>query len=166
MQSTFRVQVSKDYLVFASAHFITFRGHQCETLHGHNYRVGVAVEGAVDTEAFFVVDFSILKQITRRFVDEIDHKVLLPTENPKLAYHEEGNRVRVDYFGEPTYIFPKRDCALLPIQNSTAEMLAQYLGTRVREELSQSGFTHLTLLELEVEENYGQSATYRETLGD
>ena len=41
--STFRVSVSKDYLVFASAHFITFRGHQCETLHGHNYRLGIAV---------------------------------------------------------------------------------------------------------------------------
>lgn len=166
MQSNFRVQVSKDYLVFASAHFITFRGHQCESLHGHNYRVGIAVEGSVDAEAFFVLDFSILKQITRRFVDEIDHKVLLPTENPKLAYHEEGDRVRVDYFGEPTYVFPKRDCALLPIQNSTAEMLAQYLGTRVRDELSRGGHTHLTLLELEVEENYGQSATYRESLGD
>ncbi len=166
MQSTFRVQVSKDYLVFASAHFITFRGHQCETLHGHNYRVGVAVEGSVDAEAFFVLDFSILKQIARRFVDEIDHKVLLPTQNPKLAYHEDGNRLRVDYFGEPTYVFPRRDCALLPIQNSTAEMLAQYLGTRVREELIGGGYTHLTLLELEVEENYGQSATYRETLGD
>jgi hypothetical protein len=36
----------------------------------------------------------------------------------------------------------------------------------VREELQRGGFTHLTLLELEVEENYGQSATYRETLGD
>jgi 6-pyruvoyltetrahydropterin/6-carboxytetrahydropterin synthase len=166
VQSNFRVQVSKDYLVFASAHFITFRGHQCETLHGHNYRVGVAVEGSVDTETYFLLDFSILKQITRRFVDEIDHKVLLPTQNPKLAFHEEGDRVRVDYFGEPTYIFPKRDCALLPIQNSTAEMLAQYLGARVREELHRGGFTHLTLLELEVEENYGQSATYRETLGD
>ena len=45
-------------------------------------------------------------------------------------------------------------------------MLAQYLGTRVRDELIRSGYTHLTLLELEVEENYGQSATYRETLGD
>lgn len=166
MRSNFRVQVSKDYLVFASAHFITFRGHQCESLHGHNYRVGIAVEGSVDAEAFFVLDFSILKQITRRFVDEIDHKVLLPTENPKLAYHEDGDRVRVDYFGEPTYVFPKRDCALLPIQNSTAEMLAQYLGTRVRDELSRGGHTHLTLLELEVEENYGQSATYRESLGD
>jgi 6-pyruvoyltetrahydropterin/6-carboxytetrahydropterin synthase len=166
VQSNFRVQVSKDYLVFASAHFITFRGHQCETLHGHNYRVGVAVEGSVDTETYFLLDFSVLKQITRRFVDEIDHKVLLPTQNPKLAFHEDGERLRVDYFGEPTYVFPKRDCALLPIQNSTAEMLAQYLGTRVREELHRGGFTHLTLLELEVEENYGQSATYRETLGD
>jgi 6-pyruvoyltetrahydropterin/6-carboxytetrahydropterin synthase len=166
VQSRFRVQVSKDYLVFASAHFITFQGHQCETLHGHNYRVGVAVEGSLDAECLFVLDFSVLKRITRRFVDEIDHKVLLPTQNPKLAYHEDGDRVRVDYFGEPTYVFPKRDCALLPIQNSTAEMLAQYLGTRVRAELSRDGYTHLTLLELEVEENYGQSATYRETLGD
>ena len=63
MQSTFRVHVSKDYLVFASAHFITFKGHQCETLHGHNYRVGVAVEGSVDSECLFVLDFSVLKQI-------------------------------------------------------------------------------------------------------
>jgi 6-pyruvoyltetrahydropterin/6-carboxytetrahydropterin synthase len=166
VQSQFRVQVSKDYLVFASAHFITFRGHQCETLHGHNYRVGIAVEGGVDEEAFFVLDFSILKQITRRLVDEIDHKVLLPLRNPKLAFHEEGDRLRVDYFGQPTYVFPRRDCALLEIQNTTAEMLAQYLGTQVRDELVRSGYRHLTLLELEVEENYGQSATYRETLGD
>jgi 6-pyruvoyltetrahydropterin/6-carboxytetrahydropterin synthase len=164
VQSNFRVQVSKDYLVFASAHFITFRGHQCETLHGHNYRVAVAVEGSVDSECLFVLDFSVLKQITRRLVDAIDHKVLLPTLNPKLAYKEEGNRVTVEYFGEPTYVFPRRDCALIPILNSTAEMLAQYLGVQVRQELAAGGYRHLTLLELEVEENYGQSATYREAL--
>jgi 6-pyruvoyltetrahydropterin/6-carboxytetrahydropterin synthase len=164
VQSTFRVQVSKDYLVFASAHFITFKGHQCETLHGHNYRVGVAVEGSVDSECLFVLDFSVLKQITRQLVDTIDHKVLLPTQNPKLAYREEAERIAVDYFGQPTYVFPKRDCALLPIPNSTAEMLAQYLGTQVRQELGSRGFTHLTNLELEVEENYGQSATYRVAL--
>lgn len=164
MQSSFRVQVSKDYLVFASAHFITFKGHQCETLHGHNYRVGVAVEGSVQAETLFVLDFSVLKQITRKLVDRIDHKVLLPTLNPKLAYREEGERIAVDYFGQPTYVFPKRDCALLPIPNSTAEMLAQYLGSQMREELVAGGYTHLTSLELEVEENYGQSATYHEAL--
>ena len=164
MQQTFRVEVSKDYLVFASAHFITFKGHQCESLHGHNYRVGVAVEGPVDTETRFVVDFSILKQIVRQLVDRIDHRVLLPTENPKLSYREENGRLMVDYFGEPTYVFPRSDCALLPIPNSTAEMLAQYLGTEVRAELARGGYTSLTLLELEVEESFGQSATYREVL--
>ena len=164
MSSSFRVQVSKDYLVFASAHFITFRGHQCETLHGHNYRVGLAVEGSVEPETKFVLDFTVLKQIARRLVDEIDHKVLLPRLNPKLAYREADDRIAVDYFGEPTYVFPRADCAMLPIENSTAEMLAQYLGSRVREELTRGGYRHLTLLETEVEENYGQSATYREAL--
>jgi 6-pyruvoyltetrahydropterin/6-carboxytetrahydropterin synthase len=164
MQSKFRVEVSKDYLVFASAHFITFRGHQCESLHGHNYRVGVAVEGAVDSECLFVLDFSVLKRIVRTLVDEIDHKVLLPTENPKLKFHETGAQLAVDYFGEPKYVFPRSDCALLPIANTTAEMLAQYLGRAAREQLIKDGHRHLTLLELEVEENYGQSATYRESL--
>src|SRR5213076_998800 len=37
----FRVSVTKDDLVFASAHFITFEGHACEGLHGHNYRAHV-----------------------------------------------------------------------------------------------------------------------------
>ena len=161
MQSSFRVAVSKDYLVFASAHFITFRGHQCETLHGHNYRVGVMVEGSVDNECLFVLDFSVLKRIVRELVDSIDHKVLLPTRNPKLSYRQDGDRLHVDYFGQPTYVFPMTDCALLPIQNSTAEMLAEYLGQGVRERLAQDGHTHLTALELEVEESFGQSATYR-----
>jgi 6-pyruvoyltetrahydropterin/6-carboxytetrahydropterin synthase len=164
VQHPFRIEVTKDYLVFASAHFITFKGHQCESLHGHNYRVGVAVEGTVDAETLFVVDFSVLKQITRQFVDEIDHKVLLPADNPKLTYREEDDRLAVDYFGEPTYVFPKRDCILLPIANSTAEMLAQYLGTRVRDALARGGYANLTRLELEVEESRGQSAIYREAL--
>jgi 6-pyruvoyl tetrahydropterin synthase/QueD family protein len=107
VRSDFKVSVSKDYLVFSSAHFITFRGHQCETLHGHNYRLGVTVEGAVDDETLFVVDFSILKKLVRKLVDEIDHKVLLPLHNPKLSFAENGDSLTVSYFGTPTYVFPK-----------------------------------------------------------
>jgi 6-pyruvoyltetrahydropterin/6-carboxytetrahydropterin synthase len=159
--SSFQVQVSKDYLVFSSAHFITFKGHQCESLHGHNYRVGISVEGAVDAETLFVLDFSVLKRILRRLVDEIDHKVLLPTRNPKLSYEESDGRVTVSYFGAPTYVFPRADCAMLPIRNSTAEMLAEYLAGRVRAALAEDGYSHLTSMEVEVEESFGQSATYR-----
>jgi hypothetical protein len=54
---------------------------------------------------------------------------------------------------------------LLPLPNTTVEMLAQYLARRVREALAASGEVLLTAVEVEVEENVGQSATYRESLG-
>ena len=162
-RSGFRVHVAKDYLVFSSAHFITFAGHRCESLHGHNYRVGVTLDGDVDSDGWYVVDFSVLKQMMRRLCDEIDHKVLLALSNPKLTVQEQGDTVTVAYLGSPRYVFPKGDCALLPIPNTTVEMLAQYLAGRARSELPEAA--NLTALEVEVEENFGQYATFRELLG-
>lgn len=164
-RSEFRVAVTKDNLVFASAHFITFPGHRCETLHGHNYRTRVVIEGGLDPEAHFVFDFVELKRLMKRLTDEIDHKVLLPLENPKLQISEQDDAVTVCYEGRPRYLFPKVDCALLPIPNTTVEMLAQYLAGRVRQELVASGAVRLRAIELEIEETFGQSATYRESFG-
>lgn len=161
---SFRVSVEKDYLVFAAAHFITFAGHRCEPLHGHNYRVAVSLEGALDEESWYVVDFSELKRIMRQLCDEIDHKVLLPLRNPKLDVRERDGSVTVAYEGKPRYVFPVEDCALLDIPNTTVEMLAQFLAERVRVALGELGVRTLTAIELEVEENFGQAATYRESL--
>lgn len=160
----FRVAVTKEDLVFAAAHFITLAGHRCEALHGHNYRVGVTLEGALDAASWFVVDFAAVKNVMRRLTGELDHRVLLPLENPKLAVTTGGGSVRVAYDGEPRYVFPVRDCVLLPIPNTTVEMLAQYLTGRLRRELLGTSAAGLRAIELEVEENFGQSAIYRETL--
>jgi 6-pyruvoyltetrahydropterin/6-carboxytetrahydropterin synthase len=160
----FQVAVSKDNHVFAAAHFITFPGHRCERLHGHNYRTRVVVEGGLDPEAHFVLDFSELKQLMKRLTDELDHKVLLPLENTKVKVREEGETVTVAVNGKPRYMLPRIDCALLPIPNTTVEMLAQYLAGRVRRELTGSPGVELRGIEVEVEENFGQSATYRESL--
>jgi 6-pyruvoyltetrahydropterin/6-carboxytetrahydropterin synthase len=160
----FRVSVTKDYLVFASAHFITFAGHRCEGLHGHNYRARVTVEGELDEESWFVFDFVVIKRIMRGLCDEIDHKVLLPLQNPKLQIGEEGESVTVAYEGTPRYVFPKRDCALLPITNTTVEMLAEMLAGRFRAELEKMGARGMTAIEMEIEENFGQTAVYREKL--
>ena len=157
----FRVSVTKDYLVFASAHFITFSGHRCETLHGHNYRVGVVVEGALDRESWYVFDFSVLKRIMRKLCDDIDHKVLLATANPHLQIAEQGESITVAYDNCPRYVFPKRDCALLPLPNTTVEMLAEYLTGLLQIELAKEGANGVTAIEMEVEENFGQSATHR-----
>ena len=157
----FRVSVTKDYLVFASAHFITFAGHRCEGLHGHNYRARVTIEGALNQESWFVFDFVELKRIMKRLCDEIDHLVLLPLKSDRVAVVQDGETVSVSVDGKPRYVFPRRDCALLPIPNTTVEMLAELLTTRLRAELDAANARGVTAIEMEVEENFGQSAVYR-----
>ena len=160
-KEAYRVSVDKDYLVFASAHFITFAGHRCEGLHGHNYRARVTLEGALMQANWFVFDFVELKRIMRELCDEIDHLVLLPMQSDRVSVTEEGDRVLVSVDAAPRYVFPRRDCALLPIPNTTVEMIAKLLAERTMERLKTGGAAGLTAIEMEVEENFGQQAVYR-----
>lgn len=163
-RAEYRVSVSKDYLVFASAHFITFEGHRCEGLHGHNYRARVTVEGGLSEQVGFVFDFVELKRIMRELCDEIDHRVLLPTHSQRISVVEDGEEVRVGVDGKPRYVFPRGECALLPIQNTTVELLATVLADRLRHKLDSVGVPGLTAIEMEIEENFGQSAACRLSL--
>jgi len=70
-RGTFSVTVTKEDLVFAAAHFITLPGHRCEALHGHNYRAGVTLEGALDPQSWFVFDFVALKRLMKRLTDTV-----------------------------------------------------------------------------------------------
>jgi 6-pyruvoyltetrahydropterin/6-carboxytetrahydropterin synthase len=160
----FRVSVTKDQLVFSSAHFITFAGHRCEGLHGHNYRARVMIEGALNQESWFVFDFVELKRIMKKLCDEIDHLVLLPTRSERIQVTDSGETVSVSVDGKPRYVFPRKDCALLPIPNTTVEMLAEMLTDRLKTELATAGAKGMTAIEMEVEENFGQSAVYRVSL--
>lgn len=161
-RGNFRVTVDKEDQVFAAAHFITLPGHRCEALHGHNYRAGIVVDGEIAPEGWYVVDFTVLKRLLRQLTAELDHKVLLPLENPRLAVSAEGERVTVAVDGVIRYLFPRPDCVLLPVPNTTVEMLAQYLAGRMREALAHAGVPRVAAMELEVEESFGQSATYRD----
>src|SRR4030095_16200169 len=102
----------------------------------------------------------------KRVCDAIDHLVLLPLKSERVAVVQEGETVSVSVDGKPRYLFPRRDCALLPIPNTTVEMLAELLATRLRADLEQRGATGLTTIEMEVEENFGQWATFRMPLTD
>ena len=160
---SYKVTVTKDYIVFASAHFITFAGHRCEGLHGHNYRATVTVEGSLDPDAWFVFDFVVLKKLMKQLCDEIDHVVLLPMESQRVTVTVDGEIVHVSVDSKPRYVFPRRDCALLPIPNTTVEMLAKLLTERLKTEIDRTGAAGVTAIEMEVEENFGQSAIYRVT---
>jgi len=156
MDKQFKVRVGKEQLGFCSGHFISYEGSKCERLHGHNYRVAVEVEGALD-ENFYVFDFIALKQRIKSIADELDHRMLLPASNPYIQVSESGSSIHVRY-GEREWLFPRDDCVILPIENTTAELLAHYIAKRMADVLKRQHHYEPEVLRVEVEESVGQSA--------
>src|SRR6266571_8947597 len=135
-----KVKVEGGYLRFSSAHFITFGG-KCERLHGHNYGVLVEVEGTLNEDKL-VFDFTVLKQLTREICHRLNHRFLLPMQNPHLKLSEHPDSWEV-HFGEKRYVFPRADVVELPIDNSTAERLAEYISDELCHLLSEYDTTRL-----------------------
>jgi 6-pyruvoyltetrahydropterin/6-carboxytetrahydropterin synthase len=155
--STFKIHVAKDYLIFCAAHFITYDG-ECEPLHGHNYQASVTVEGSLQDDQF-VFNFVTLKRLMRDLVNQLDHRTLLPDSNPYFKIIVDSGSVTMES-GDRRYVLPESDVRILPMPNTTAEMLAKYLADQLKQHIGQ--IVNLTACEVEVEEVIGQSAIYRE----
>lgn len=158
----YRVTVSKDYLVFASGHFITYGEGTCEPLHGHNYRAGVTLWGDLDGHAL-VYDFVTLKREMVAILAPLDHRVLLPTDNPHLSIATDDGEIEVRT-GSARYLFPEQDVTVLQISNTTAELIATWIVDRLLERLDVRGVGGIHQIEVEVEESFGQSAFCRRRL--
>ena len=158
MPERFKVRVIKDHLVFCSGHFISYEGDRCERLHGHNYRTAVEVEGGLDAN-WYVFDFIALKRHAKSVVDDLDHRMMLPTKNPLILVEPSAKSVHVRY-RDREWLFPCDDCVLLPIENTTAELLARYIGQRLLTILEEKHRFRPEVLRVEVEESHGQSGTF------
>jgi 6-pyruvoyltetrahydropterin/6-carboxytetrahydropterin synthase len=156
MSENYHVRVTKDYLVFSAAHFITFNGGICERLHGHNYRVAAEVAGPLD-QNHYVIDFIALRDALKSIVDELDHHVLLPTDHPAITVQADDRSVEAR-FEDRRWLFPRGDCVLLPVANTTAELLARYIGRRLRDDLAARIGIRPNVLRVEVDECNGQMA--------
>ncbi len=152
----YRVRVTKDHLVFSAAHFITFNGDVCERLHGHNWRTAVEVAGPLD-ENHYVFDFIALRDALQQIVNELDHRMLLPTKHPAIRVAADDREVTAT-FQDRRWVFPREDCLLLPVENTTAEKIAHWIGCRLREVVRNASDGRIETVQVEVEENFGQWA--------
>lgn len=50
--------------------------HRCRHMHGHSYRVELRLEGPVDRESGFVVDFFEVEQVFAPLLLQLDHNCL------------------------------------------------------------------------------------------
>jgi 6-pyruvoyltetrahydropterin/6-carboxytetrahydropterin synthase len=151
----FRITVGKENLLFAAGHFITYGTGACETLHGHNYRVGVTIVGELDGHSL-VYDFVSLKRLMLELLNRLDHRMLIPTGNPYLEVVLGDGEIEVRH-ADRRFVFPETDVVVLPVPNTTAERLAEYLCDRLADHLERRGVDNLRRIEVEVEESIGQS---------
>jgi 6-pyruvoyl tetrahydropterin synthase/QueD family protein len=159
----FKVIVERGTLHFDAAHFITYGG-KCEHLHGHNYALSISLEGTLTPDSF-VFDFVVLKEIGRRVSDPLDHRFLLPINNSNLKLLHENEYWEINFEGR-RYVFPDRDVYTLPVDNITAERLAEYIWKEVAREICERGGENVTILTVGVEEAPGQGAFYSESLSN
>lgn len=63
---------------FESAHFLPHvpEGHPCRRLHGHSFRFEVLVEGEVDAQRGWFVDYGDLSALIDPLVGRLDHRLL------------------------------------------------------------------------------------------
>jgi 6-pyruvoyltetrahydropterin/6-carboxytetrahydropterin synthase len=158
--SGFAIHVSKENLKFSAAHFIAYPGFR-EPLHGHNYQVGVRVEGRLNATGY-VLDFGLIKKLTREIADRLDEHTIIPAKSDCLRIEQNETVVKVDY-EDDQFAFPARDVALLPIVHSSAEELAHFICDELLSALgARNALENISSIEVSVAEGPGQAAIYRE----
>lgn len=126
--SEFEVFVSKADFKFNCAHFIIYKGFR-ERLHGHNYQLSVRVTGSdhIGVDGY-LVDFGDIKKQARLLCKSLNEYFICPVNSPNVKLTEEDGGVSLcmECDDGSKFVFPKADCALLPITHSSVEELAHY----------------------------------------
>ncbi len=160
MPRRFTIEVAKDYFNFASAHFLVFANGQREALHGHNYQVSVALEGELD-RAGVVLDFIAFKPLVKRVCDDLDHRTLIQSRSPVLKVRTKNTAVEI-FYKKQRILLPKRDVILLPLANTSTELLAEYIARQINRRVRQQfDAARLRSIEVGVEEARGQRGMFR-----
>jgi 6-pyruvoyltetrahydropterin/6-carboxytetrahydropterin synthase len=122
----------------------------------------VEVEGELNEDKV-VFDFTILKRLTKEICQRLDHRFLLPLHNSQLELVSSPDSWQIR-FRNRCYVFPRADVVELPIENSTAELLAEYICQELCKALREYHTSNLSSILVGVEEAPTQMAYYRHVL--
>src|SRR5262245_26897667 len=160
MSRRFSIEVAKDYFNFASAHFLIFANGRREPLHGHNYQVSVAMEGELDP-AGVVLDFITFKPVVKQVCDALDHRTLIQMNSSAIKVRKSTQAVEILH-KKQKLVLHRGDVILLPIANTSTELLAEYIAGQIKRKVRQKFPVAIRYMEVAVEEARGQRGIFRD----
>ncbi len=145
-----KIEIRKEALHFAAAHFTIFSASERENLHGHNFVVAADVAADVGNEGL-AFDYNLIKAGIQALCDQLDEHTLLPELSPHLSLAE-ADGYTVAHFNGERIPFLARDVLTLPVANITVEALAEWFG---RELLRNPEIAALNLRQLTIKVSSG-----------
>jgi 6-pyruvoyltetrahydropterin/6-carboxytetrahydropterin synthase len=152
--------LAKEDFKFSAAHFTLFSGGSAELLHGHNYRVRAELQGSELDGEGLLADIDRCKQTLRALCRRLDSRTLLPGASGRVQCVQRGDQVEAR-LGDRCYSFPAADVVLLPLANTSIELLARLLWHDLAPDLRGS---RVETLAVGVEESAGQLCWYEDRL--
>ena len=132
--------IDRDSLKFTASHWVKYRPAVVETasdgsisvrredyvivepLHEHAFRAKLEISGEPD-EFGCVVDFVLAEQILVKILQQFDHKILIPADDPDLTLHQYDFQMTIRVNG-CEWVFPTKDVKLLSAKNASTETIA------------------------------------------
>jgi 6-pyruvoyltetrahydropterin/6-carboxytetrahydropterin synthase len=156
----YRIVLAKEDFKFSAAHFTIWSDGRAELLHGHNYRVRVELHGSELDAAGLLADLESCKSSLRALCRRLDSHTLLPAASRQLLCARRGDVVEAR-LGDRCYSFPAADAVLLPLANTSIELLARMFWHDLAPGLRDSRVESLAVA---VEESAGQTCWYEDRL--
>lgn len=129
---------------FSAAHAGLHDG-EFEPLHGHSYAVTLRLHGRIDEKSGMLCDFTSVKKALAEAITPVKRRTLMPEGSPLCRCYSEGTQTVIEC-GSKLYSLPAEDVVLLPVVNTTTELLAAWLLDQVLFALDQPGVQRAELV--------------------
>ena len=114
------------------AHRVDNGPEGCNRLHGHTYELAVKVYSRNEQDGETALGD--VHKVSNEIFVSLHHRVLLASGGDNV--HKDDSRI-LEYVGadDKRYMFPVADAMLIPVEQITAETLANWVATKIAEKL-------------------------------
>jgi 6-pyruvoyltetrahydropterin/6-carboxytetrahydropterin synthase len=103
---------------FAAGHYLRHYKGKCENPHGHNYKVRITLAGQKLDQAGLLVDFKDLREVMKRTIDRLDHKMINEVD-PFTELNPSAENLAKYFYDETTEKLDQATAGRVQVKNVT-----------------------------------------------
>jgi 6-pyruvoyltetrahydropterin/6-carboxytetrahydropterin synthase len=99
--------------------------------------------------------------LVKGICDALDHRTLIQTNSSTIQVRKRAKEIEIIH-KKQRLVLPRGDVILLPIANTSTELLAEYIAGQIKRRVRQTFQAAIQYMEVAVEEARGQRGIFRD----